>query len=587
MIDLREAMRAFDRFSPDDELLHRARRGPARPQLPPRPGRADRIVAGITATVVFVLAGAFAWRAFTGPRDDRPPRPAVDVVALGADGSTLWPERTEAELAQAQRRVDEGALRWRLDPEAVAHSFAERVLGWWPRDSYALTIEERASPFVAHLVRDETTCPSPLPDDEARGVPPCIPGAQDITLVQPVTSGPAGIWAVSDVRSPSVAVELVAGQIVVNGSRIDAHVEVPEGQRSSWTTTIGGDGDDVNCFGSASGRAIGPDLEIEVSIHADAELGSECGVAAPGYVVIQTSGITSLANPLNADSSPYTAVTAVPIVVSIPENEQPAGTAVYEDPTGWKLNHPADWVVVRGSVDGRRRTWISNMEIFEDSPGAIESVVPPPEAVVLSIAEAPPEVLRDDSSFPLSIDDFEVLPGLGRIRLLEFRGNGAAYVGELVAGEAASQGHVDAMADVIASIRFPSIPAGRERNGWLSLGHADVPAGRGVPVWAGGPFGVGYLLEASFGMYLLDLDPDGCGEGQNQTWDDERGQILIECPDGAEVRYERTGEPVAGNPPGFDERLRAHLVITAWDGTLLVAKDERVGLGADVDSLQS
>jgi hypothetical protein len=583
MTDLKRALRAFDDVSPDDAVLRRARGGPTRATPTGRP-RGERVVAGVTAVAVFAAGVLFAWSVVDRTRTEEPgptPEPPADVVAVGADGSILWPERTAAELVRSQRAADDGTLRWRLDPEAVAHEFAERVLGWWPHDTYALAMEGDGSPLVTHLVRDERTCPSPGPDDEDRGVPPCIPGAQDVTLVQPVTGGPTGIWAVSGVRAPSASLDLVPGQIVTNGETVSAHVDVPEGRSASWTVAIGEFGGEEPCFGSSFGRVSGPVVSIEVSILSDAEMGTECGATTQGYVAIQISKFDASANPLNADSSPYVAVTAVPIVLSVPENETPVGVSVHEDAMGWRIAHPSGWTVASASDERGSRVWISNAPIFEGSP--VESVVPPADAVVLSVVPAEDQDdVRDDSAFPLSIFDFGSVrePGLFQLR---FRGNGVTYEAELVVGESVGDEDFARMGDVITSLRFVTIPAGQQRNGWLSLGRTDPPGGRGVPIWAGGPFGVGYLLDASFGPYLLDLEPDSCGEGQNQTWDAARGQILVECPDGTEIRYERTGEAVPGNPPAFTQPLRAFRVITAWDGTLLVRTDGPIGLGATLD----
>lgn len=62
-----------------------------------------------------------------------------------------------------------------------------------------------------------------------------------------------------------------------------------------------------------------------------------------------------------------------------------------------------------------------------------------------------------------------------------------------------------------------------------------------------------------------------CGEGQSQTWDRERFQVVLECPNDPDIRYERDGTPVAGNPTGFTQLLDVYPAITAWDGTLLVS----------------
>jgi hypothetical protein len=128
------------------------------------------------------------------------------------------------------------------------------------------------------------------------------------------------------------------------------------------------------------------------------------------------------------------------------------------------------------------------------------------------------------------------------------------------------------MEDLIESIRFPSLRnEGPEVNGWVSAGSDQYyPRGEGTPT-ANGTFGVMYVLRGPGSTYALDLEPDGCGEGESETWDPARLQILIQCPDGHDVRYERDGTPVPGNPASFTQTLAAYPVITAWDGTLLVS----------------
>lgn len=581
MIDLRRALRNFDDVAPDDVVFDRARRGPSRP-LPSSGGRrGERIVAAVTAFAVFALAGTFAWRALreTG-KVEMPPDPRVEVVPFGADGSTLWPQRTHAELVSAQSRTDagKGGFRWQLDREEVVNRFAESVLGW-PLDSFQVTFETRARPMgdyaVAHLVRTAETCPERSADDRARGVPPCFPGAEDVTVVQPATIGANGIWAVSAVTAPTASLGVIPGQVVENGASVPAHLEVPKGSFGGWGTIVGGVDEETRCFTRSGGAAEQTDFDIGILVEPDATAGTECASRESGYLVLATATFDLAccgyaADPLVGDWSPYLAVTAVPIVVTIPENEPPPGTSVYEDPMGWKVNHPSGWWVRPFSAapsDGLApAVWISNMEVVVDAA--------PPEAVILRISPADPTTVRDDSVFPLSIEDFRIPPGVGNALSLDFRGNGVPYFAQLVVGKAVSDTDLATMGDVIASIRFPSLREGGLQNGWFSLGAGDHPRGQGSPANAGEPFEVVYLMRGTRGDYVLDLEPDDCGEGESETWDAERLEVWIHCPDGHDVRYERDGTPVPGNPPGFTEPLLAYPVITAWDGSLLVSLEE-------------
>ena len=212
MTDLKRALRGFDEIGPDDAVFRRAQGGPTRPTPTGRP-RGERLIAGATAVVVFALAATFAWRVLE--RGDPEPRmPEVETVALGADGSTLWPQRTHAELVSAQSRTDagNGGFGWQLSPGGVINRFAESVLGW-PPDTFRTSLDrsrEGNGTLVAHLERTEETCPPFTPDDEARGIGRCLPGVEEIKLVQPITVGDGGVWVVAAVRSPDIGIDLGA-----------------------------------------------------------------------------------------------------------------------------------------------------------------------------------------------------------------------------------------------------------------------------------------------------------------------------------------------------------------------------------------
>lgn len=107
MTDLRRALRDFDDVAPDDDVFRRAKSGPTRPLSTGNPRR-ERLIAGVTAVAVFVLAATFAWNVLEQGDDPEQPMPEVETVEVGADGSTLWPQRTRAELVTAQTRTDAG-----------------------------------------------------------------------------------------------------------------------------------------------------------------------------------------------------------------------------------------------------------------------------------------------------------------------------------------------------------------------------------------------------------------------------------------------------------------------------------------------
>lgn len=91
---------------------------------------------------------------------------------------------------------------------------------------------------MARLERTEETCPPVTQEDEDRGIGPCLPGIQEVTLVQPLRVGDDGVWVVAAVRSPDIEVDLVPGQILRNGASVTASVQTgeadPRPERSLW-----------------------------------------------------------------------------------------------------------------------------------------------------------------------------------------------------------------------------------------------------------------------------------------------------------------------------------------------------------------
>jgi hypothetical protein len=590
MTDLRRSLEEFDRVRPDDALLQRAQRGPTRP-VPDRQRRQHRLVAGVTAIAVFALAVTFAWR-LIDPRDDRPPRPSVEVVELGSDGSTLWPQRTRSELESAQSGTDAGrhGASWQLDHKEVLSRFVETVFGWQP-DTFTLGLDrsrESEGRVVAHLERTEETCPRFTQEDEDRGIGPCLPAVEDVTMVQPVTVGAGGIWVVGAVRSPDATIAVVRGQELVNGDAILTTIGAHGDLNVARAVVIRGD-DDRNCGTFAGDDPDEAGAGIEVRIEPDATAGSECGAGVPGYVVVSTAtwnvtGAGQVANPLVGDSSSYVSMTAVPFFLTIPENLPAPGMNVYEDPLGgWRIEIPEPWTVAPvNDVPGERTLTISNDALPRDADTeqGLNPSTFPSDLVVLEVTRLvgrpAPTTAGDDSSFPLDPERFRNPLQTTEAPVVTFQGNGLAYEARLFVGERASDDDVAEMLDVIRSLRFPSLASGEVAHGWVSLGKTGSYArDRGSPT-AGNPWGVIYVVRATGGVYVLDLDPESCGEGGNQTWDRRARQVLMECPYGPDIRYERDGTPLPGNPPDFLEPLDAYPVITAWDGTLLASVETTI-----------
>jgi hypothetical protein len=589
MTDLKRALRAFDDVSPDDSVLRRAKGGPRR-ATPTGRSRGERVVAGVTAVAVFALAGTFAWRLLRTTGQQLPPDPGAEVVDLGADGSTLWPQRTRDELVSAQSRTDEGSpgARWQLHPDEVIDRFAETVLGW-QLDAVTVTVDrssEADGRLVAQLERTEESCPPFTAEDEARGLGPCLPGTENVTLAQPVQVGPGGLWVVTAVRSPDIDLDVDPGQVVGNGETVRAAVDLGEELNAARAVVIGGSSELRNCFGFSGDDPVqAATPEIQIHIEPDAETGTECGTRIHGYVVVSTAtwNVVSgkhVANPINADSSPYVSVEAIPIVVSIPENGPAPGMNVYEDPLGgWKVDLPEPWYVMPvNDVAGERTLTISNeaLPVEADTTRGPDPSAFPADLVVLEITrlvgEPSHETAGNDSAFPLDPDRFLSPSQPTEPTVVAFQGNGLGYEARLFVGEAAPDGDVAAMLEVIRSLRFPSLIGGDVANGWMSLGKARwYPDGRGSST-AGDRWGVIYVVRAPGGVYVLDLEPESCPSGPgNQTWDPEQVQILYECPFGPDIRYERDGTPVVGNPPGFTEPLDVYPAIMAWDATILAS----------------
>jgi hypothetical protein len=267
----------------------------------------------------------------------------------------------------------------------------------------------------------------------------------------------------------------------------------------------------------------------------------------------------------------------------------------YADPLGWRVDHPLDWTVT--PIETRDKVAYSGAAFSNVDPGVAppNSATPSPialdpstmpsdavEVVITHRAGGPgPDRLSDDTRLPVTLD------GLGcplRSKLLcggQIRGNGLDYSIEVRRGADASDEDIAAAEALVASIRFPALQNGDVAAGLTSLGPTEeFKAGRGTPTYVSGRLGVVYVMRGPNGIYVLDLDPDGCGEGENDTWDPETLQIWIQCPAylrTGDVRYDRFGQPDPRNAPEFQTPLTAHPVITAWDGTLLVDADTIVG----------
>ena len=99
--------------------------------------------------------------------------PGGPATPGGAAAATLpWPARSAAEATGLQQAADSGAQPWLLDPEETALSYAAAAFGW------TTATTERTAPGTVVVTG---------PDGSRR----------TLALVQPVRTGPGGIWSVT------------------------------------------------------------------------------------------------------------------------------------------------------------------------------------------------------------------------------------------------------------------------------------------------------------------------------------------------------------------------------------------------------
>jgi hypothetical protein len=565
----RDRLGAFERLSPERDVYDRALEGPRRE--PPRegPSTGSRVLAGVVAVAVAVAAGAVAWRAFRTTPVQPVPREEAEVVSLGEDGSVLWPVRSADTLAQLQEDADAGTGRaqWTLTPERVLREFAENVLGWYPEATYDAQLETLANGRVrATLTRITTDCEHP---DYDRGQQKCYPATEVIELAQPGRQGDGGVWVIVEARSPDLVLDVQTGQVLQNGDSVAAGLTVIDPLRALVGAYIGDYTTDEHCS-ERSGAALvtEPTASIQVRVDPDRMVGTDCGEHQPAYVFAATAAWRASAgvDPMVGDSSGYNAVTAVPVQVQIPENAAPEGMVTYTDTLGWRVDVPREWEVTR--IDTQDRVTTTGATFM--APDGHTNVT-----ITHREGGPAPDLLSNDTSFPVSLQDMGCDVETVETCSVQVRGNGLDYSIEW-GSISATQADIDAGAAIVDTLRFPALEGDDRSGGWVSLGEPRwYPEGRGSPAGIT-KLGVVYVLRGPEGDYALDLDPDGCGEGENETWDPDTLQIWIQCPDylgTGDVRYDRFGNPDSGNAPEFSRPLHAYPVITAWNGTLLVYVD--------------
>jgi hypothetical protein len=153
------------------------------------------------------------------------------------------------------------------------------------------------------------------------------------------------------------------------------------------------------------------------------------------------------------------------------------------------------------------------------------------------------------------------------------RGNGLDYTVEWRRDVSATAAAIEAGSAIVDTLRFPALSDRDEIGGWVPLGPSrQYEKGRGTPSYADRLIVI-YVMRGPNGDYALDLEADSCGEGSNDAWDPDTLEIVLECPDGGDMRFDRFGDPDPDNAPEFAQPLHAYPVITPWNGTLLLYRD--------------
>jgi hypothetical protein len=261
----------------------------------------------------------------------------------------------------------------------------------------------------------------------------------------------------------------------------------------------------------------------------------------------------------------------------------------YVDDLGWSIDYPDGWYELpidqftgrfslQGSAFSNEPLVPADDEGFGGDPYPDLSRLSH-TAVVLIVTHrsgGPAPTLGDDSEFPLDPGDAQVIPGpVPAGAVIDFRGDGLGDFTLRFGGFADAPSELYEVLDrMIRTIRFVPWEVGDVRNGFEAIG-GNVSEGRGEAGFVH-RLGLIYAMNVGSELYILDV-PDVSCEGQNQTWDPSTRQILLEGPCYGEIRYDVNGVPDVANPPEYQERLDRHPVVTAWDGTPLVALGVTLG----------
>ena len=547
-----------------------------------------RVMAGVMVAVLALGATAAVWATLRG--DDEAPSVAAYVPPRVP---TVWPEaglegQETARVVQDRADNHDPEIVWRRSPGKVVHGFVASVLGWSDpevRPQYP----GLQGPDRWYTVTKHSSCPAGAICDRPAST-------LDIEVVQPARQGDGGIWSVATVRSSNLRIA----------------VETADPPRAGTIPGVAARAAGLHTLAGAQwydGCAAGHDIVDEILRPSRFEItlpdpmpaaSPGCGSVASGYAYAYA--VPRLTQPVGdplLESASLTDLTIVPIRVRVAGEAPSGGSAsvagsgftTYVDPLGWRVDYPADWAVTPIATQDRVTTTgaafsnvssgVASRNAETPSPVGLDPDRMPSDAVEVVITHLEggpmPDLLSDDSPFPVTLDGLGCPLDTMLLCGTSVRGGGRDFSIEVQRGQDASPGDIAAAEALVASMRFRALRLGERANGWASLGRpALYPPGRGSPAWVGGRLGVVYVMRGPRGTYALDLNPDTCGEGENETWDPKTLQIWVQCPaylGTTDMRYDRFGNPDPGNAPTFQTPLDAHPVITAWDGSLLIYVD--------------
>jgi hypothetical protein len=246
------------------------------------------------------------------------------------------------------------------------------------------------------------------------------------------------------------------------------------------------------------------------------------------------------------------------------------GWTTYTDPLGWTLEVPAQWTTLSFTGAPEVPGYAHGASFFSGlpsvTPGGPFSASAANGDVMVRISHDDRDAsIADDSSFPLSMDDFHPDPGPGNSGTIAMRGDGLAFSIEIVYTAKADIASLSPLVDhMIASIAFQPWSPSETRNGWTVVDGVQ-PAITAEWVSLNGKE---WLANAA-GREVFGPGPT-CAGGLTDHEVAETGVAFIVCSDGTGGQWNSDGEPIAGSYQGFADPLPGHPAVLSWDGKLLV-----------------